>query len=102
MNLRDTVTNSIITVRYFSQDALSIPIPYWEIFPIGGYLYYVSTNTKTKEYKADSMDMFKEEAFTVGYKQTVADRKLLAAFGSSIGSFVMTMAGYFIFDPVEK
>ena len=48
------------------------------------------------------MDMFKEEAFTVGYKQTVSDRKLLAAFGSSVGSFVMTVVGYFVFDPVEK
>ena len=104
VNLRDSVTNSTITVRSFNQDALSIPIPYWEIFPIGCYLYYVSTNTavSTQKYKADSVDMFKEEAFTVGYKQTVSDRKLLAAFGSSVGSFVMTVVGYFVFDPVEK
>ena len=65
-------------------------------------MYYVSTNKNTQEYKADSMDMFKKEAFTVGYKQTVSDRKLLAAFGSSVGSFVMTVVGYFVFDPVEK
>lgn len=104
VNLRDSVTNSTSTVRYFNQDAISIPIPYWEIFPIGCYLYYVSTNTavSTQKYKADSVDMFKEEAFTVGYKQTVSDRKLLAAFGSSVGSFVMTVVSYFVFDPVEK
>ena len=102
VSLRDSVTNSIRTISYFNQDALTIPIPYWEILPIGCYLYYVSTNKNTQEYKADSMDMFKEEAFTVGYKQTVSDRKLLAAFGSSVGSFVMTVVGYFVFDPVEK
>lgn len=104
VNLRDSVTNSTSTIRYFNQDAISIPIPYWEIFPIGCYLYYVSTNTavSTQKYKADSVDMFKEEAFTVGYKQTVSDRKLLAAFGSSVGSFVMTVVSYFVFDPVEK
>ena len=72
------------------------------ILPIGCYLYYVSTNKNAQEYNADSTDMFKEEAFTVGYKQTVSDRRLLAAFGSSVGSFVMTVVGYIIFDPIEN
>lgn len=100
--LRDTITNSVITVKYFDSQALTIPIPYWEIIPIGAYIYYSGSASNSKKFKADDMEMFKDELFMIGYKETVIDRKVYAAVGASIGSFLTTLVGYMIFDPIQN
>lgn len=100
--IRDTVTNSLVTVRFTDQQALSIPIPYWEIIPIGVYVYYVGAAKNTKNFKADDQTQFKKAMFMIGYKETVVNRKVYSAVGASVGSFLTTMLSYMIFDPVEN
>lgn len=98
----DTVTNSIVNVTYYDAKAITVPIPYWELIPLGIFTYYQGSAKNTKSFKADDMEMFKSEAFMVGYKETVINRKVLAAVGSSIGSYFLTMLGYITFDPIQK
>ena len=98
--LRDTVTNSIVEVKYMDSQALTIPVPYWEIIPLGVYIYYQGAARDSKNFKADDKEMFKNEMFMLGYKETVIDRKVFSAVGSSVGSFLTTMLGYMVFDPV--
>lgn len=98
--LRDSVTNSTDTVRFIDRQALTIPIPYWEILPLGIYVYYAGSASDSKNFKADDQEDFKNEAFMTGYKETVIDRKVYSAVGASVGSFLTTIFGYMIFDPV--
>ena len=100
LKLRDTVTNSTVELKYMDAQALTIPVPYWEIIPIGVYVYYQGAARDSKNFKADDQEMFKNEMFMLGYKETVIDRKVFSAVGSSVGSFLTTMLGYMIFDPV--
>lgn len=98
----DTVTNSAVNVTLKSKEAITVPIPYWELLPLGIFTYYQGNAKNTKSFKADDMEKFKSEAFMVGYKETVINRKVLAAVSSSIGSYLITMLGYITFDPIVK
>lgn len=98
----DTVTNSVVTVRYVDPKALSIPIPYWEIIPLGAFIYFEGNAKNTKRFKADDDTLFKNEAFMTGYKEKVVDKKVIAAFGSSVGSYLATIFSYLLFDPVSE
>jgi len=100
--IKDTITNSIVTVRFEDYQSLTIPIPYWEVMPLGLYAYYSGKVSESKKFKADNMDMFSEEMFSIGYKETVIDRKIYSAVGASFASFLTTLMGYMIFDPVEN
>ncbi len=100
--VRDTITNSIVTVKYIDSQALTVPIPYWEIIPIGTYIYYAGSASNSKKFKADDMEMFKDELFMIGYKETVIDRKVYSAVGASLGSFLTTLLGYMVFDPIQN
>tara|TARA_Y100000589_G_scaffold62407_1_gene53714 strand:+ start:43597 stop:44319 length:723 start_codon:yes stop_codon:yes gene_type:complete len=100
--VKDTITNSYVTVRFKDYQSLTIPMPYWEIIPLGIYAYYSGKASDSKKLKADDMEMFSEEMFTLGYQETVIDRKIYSAVGASFASFLTTLAGYMIFDPVEN
>lgn len=100
--LRDTITNSVVPVRYTNQQALTVPVPFWEVIPMGVYVYYAGTAPDGKKFKADDKEMFKNEVFMIGYKETVVDRKVFAAVGSCVGSFLTTILGYMIFDPLDN
>ncbi len=96
----DPVTNSFVPVVSNVPNSLTVPIPYWELIPLGAFTYYQGAAKNTKSFKADDMEMFKSEAFMVGYKETVINRKVLAAIGSAISSWAITMVGYIYLDPV--
>ena len=95
----DTVTNLSDTLNMAVSNALTIPVPLWEMIPIGIYVYYQGAAKNTKKFKADNPELFNKRAFMVGYKETVIDRKVIAAAGASFGSFLTTILGYVIFDP---
>lgn len=97
--VHDSVTNTWVTVSYKRPVALAIPIPYWEVIPLSAYVYGASVITRDKKFKADEMDLFKNKMFVMGYKETVINRQIYAAAGSSFGSYLMTSLGYLIFDP---
>ena len=96
----DTVTNRVYPVRVMNAQTLSPPIPFWEIIPIGAFAYYQGAAKKTKDFKSDDPELFKNEAFMIGYKESVIDRKVFASIGSSLGAYITTMLGYLVFDPV--
>jgi len=100
--VKDTITNSYVTVRFEDYQSLTIPMPYWEIIPLGLYAYYSGKASDSKKFKADNMEMFSEEMFTLGYQETVIDRKVFSAVGASFTSFFTTLFGYMIFDPYEN
>ena len=95
----DTVTNRIYTTRTIDYQTLSVPIPFWEILPLGIYVYYNGSAKNTENFKADNPQLFKNKAFMIGYKESVIDKKVFAALGSSLGSYLITMIGYLVFDP---
>ena len=45
------------------------------------------------------MELFKNEMFLMGYRETVVNRQVYAAAGSSFGSYLLTSLGYLVFDP---
>ena len=45
------------------------------------------------------MELFKNNMFLMGYKETVINRQVYAAAGSSFGSYLLTSLAYLIFDP---
>ena len=98
----DTVSNSIDTVYYEEYKTLTIPIPYWEIIPLGIYVYHSSKAKKIEKFKADNMDMFSKEMFVLGYQETVINRKTYSAVGASLGSFLTVILGNIIFNPIEE
>ena len=100
--LRDTITNSVVSVRFEDYQSLTLPLPYWEIIPLGIYAYYSGTSSDEKKFKADDMGMFSDEMFLIGYQETVIDRKIYSSVGSSLASFFTTILGYMIFDPIEN
>lgn len=100
--MRDTVTNSLVPVKFEDSQSLTIPMPYWEIVPLGLYAYYSGKSSDSKSFKADDMEMFSKEMFSIGYKETVVNRKVYSAVGASFASFLTTFIGYMIFDPVEN
>jgi len=95
----DSITNTWVTVSYKNPVALSIPFPYWEIIPLSAYVYGASAITKDKKFKSDKMELFQNNMFLMGYKETVVNRQVYAAAGSSFGSYLLTSLAYFIFDP---
>lgn len=97
----DTVTNAAVTINYTQPVALSVPIPYWEIFPLGAFVYGAGRVTNDKAFKADDQEKFQNSMFVMGYKESVINRQVYAAAGSSVGSFLVTSLGYFFLDPVE-
>jgi len=100
--MKDTITNSIVTLKFDDYQSLTIPIPYWEVIPLCLYAYYLSKASNSKRLKADNMELFSEEMFAIGYQETVVDRKIFSAIGSSFASFLTTIIGYMIFDPVQN
>lgn len=96
----DTVTNRVYTTKTINYQTLSIPIPFWEILPLGVYVYYNGAAKNTENFNADNPDLFQNNAFMIGYKESVIDKKVLAAVGSSLGSYLTTMLGYLVFDPI--
>jgi len=100
--VKDTITNSYVTVRFEDNQSLTIPIPYWEVIPLGLYAYYSGKVSESKKFKADNMEMFSEEMFAIGYEETVIDRRIYSAVGASFSSFITTLLGYMIFDPIEN
>lgn len=92
----DLETNDTITQYYY--ETLTIPIPYWEIIPLGIYAYHSSKPGKIKDFEADNMDMFSKEMFVVGYQETVVDRKTYSAVGASLGSFLTVLFGNLILN----
>ena len=89
-------------VKFEDSQSLTIPMPYWEIVPLGLYAYYSGKSSDSKSFKADDMEMFSKEMFSIGYKETVVNRKVYSAVGASFASFLTTFIGYMIFDPVEN
>lgn len=98
----DTITNTWTSIHYKRPEALAIPMPYWEVVPLSAYVYFAGRITDDKKFKADEMDLFKNKMFVMGYKETVINRQVYAAAGSSFGSYLVTTLGYVIFDPVEN
>lgn len=97
----DTITNTSVIVNYQKPIALSIPFPYWEIIPLSGFIYGASLVTNDKKFKADNMELLKNNMFLMGYKETVINRQVYAAAGASFGSYLLTSLGYFVFDPED-
>ncbi len=97
--VHDSITNTWVTVAYKRPVALSIPFPYWEVIPLSAYVYGASVITNDKKFKADDMALFKNKMFVMGYKETVINRQVYAAAGSSFGSYLITSLGYLILDP---
>ncbi len=98
----DPITNTNIQVLEKVPNALTVPIPYWELIPLGVFVYYQGAAKNTKSFKADDKEMFKSQAFVVGYQETVINKKVFAAIGSAISSWAITMAGYIYLDPVKR
>ena len=59
--MRDTITNSLVPVKFEDSQSLTIPMPYWEIVPLGLYAYYSGKSSDSKSFKADDMEMFSKE-----------------------------------------
>lgn len=97
----DTITNSWANVYYKQPKALSVPMPYWEVVPLSAYVYFAGKITNDKKFKADKMELFQNKMFVMGYKETVINRQVYAAAGSSFGSFIITNLGYLILDPAQ-
>lgn len=97
----DTITNTWTNVYYKKPQALAVPIPYWEVIPLSAYVYFAGRITNDKKFKADDMELFKNKMFLMGYKETVIDRQVYAAAGSSFGSFIVTTLGYVLLDPAQ-
>ena len=72
---------------------------YWEIIPLSAYAYGASAITNDKKFKSDKIELFKNEMFLMGYRETVVNRQVYAAAGSSFGSYLLTSLGYLVFDP---
>ena len=88
------------TIFYQDYKTLKIPIPYWEIIPIGVYVFHASKAKNIEKYKADNREMFSKQMFVVGYQETVINRKTYSAVGASLGSFLTTVLGNIIFNPL--
>jgi hypothetical protein len=101
LNVYDSVTNTSVAIVYERPTALTIPIPYWEVIPLSAYVYGAGVITNDKRFKADKMELFKNNMFLMGYKETVINRQVYAAAGSSFGSYILTSIGYLIFDPKD-
>lgn len=104
----DSISASLdpVTLRYRgiyqeSSDALTIPIPYWEIIPLGTYIYFAS-HAHPKNIKADDPDLKEQEAFVIGYKEVATNMRVLTSTVSSISSYLLTTLGYIIFDPISN
>lgn len=82
-------------------EAVTIPIPYWEMIPIGTYIYFAS-HAHPKTIYSDNPDLKSQEAFVIGYKEVAGDRRVLTSTLSSVGSYILTTLGYLIFDPTSE
>ncbi len=97
--VHDSITNKWVTVSYKKPFALSVPFPFWEVIPISAYVYGASAITNDKKFVSVKMELFKNNMFLMGYKETVINRQVYAAAGSSFGSYLLTSLAYLIFDP---
>ena len=94
----DIEIDDTTTISYTDFKTVTIPIPYWEIVPLGVYVYYSSKAGNIDNFEADNMEMFSKEMFVIGYQETVINRKTYSAVGASLGSFLTVMLGNIIFN----
>lgn len=97
----DTETNKDTTISYSIYKTLTLPIPHWELIPLGAYIYHSSKAGNVEDFKADSMEMFSKEMFVVGYQETVINRKTYSAVVSSLCSYLTVHLGNIIFNTFE-
>ena len=95
-----TASNEDSTIFYPVYKTLKIPIPNWEIIALGIYVYHSSKAKNIENFIADNEEMFSKEMFVVGYQETVINRKIYSAVGASLGSFLTTVLGNIIFNPI--
>jgi hypothetical protein len=100
--IKDTLSGTQDTTYYSQYQTLTIPIPYWEVIPLGVYAYYAGKVKNIEKFGADDEKMFSEAMFVNGYKESVIDRKIYSSVGSSFASFVTTVLGFLVFNPSEN
>ena len=74
------------------------PYPYWELIPLGAFVYGASLYFTPDKWKADDQTWFADPYFLMGYAHTASNRQTKAAFFGAVGSYLVVVLGDLAFN----